>query len=81
MSRAYLVYKPVLKALCLGHQLLRAAISVARGGRVPNQIPVIHLKNDRLDQTCTAMHALLNICQTARPPLEGTALVTVPLML
>ena len=50
----YLVDQTVLKALGLGNKLLGAAVSVARGCGVADQIPVIHLKDDRLDQPCKA---------------------------
>ena len=50
---ACLIYKPVLEALGLGHQLLCAAVSVACWSGVPDEVPVIDLKDDSLNQACT----------------------------
>lgn len=54
----YLVDEPVLEALGLGHQFFCAAVPVAGWSGVPNQIPVIYLKDDRLDQPCTKCEML-----------------------
>ena len=54
MKRApCLVDEPVLEALGLGDQLLRAAVAIARGRGVADQVAVIYLKYDRLDEACT----------------------------
>ena len=58
LCRSYLVYESVLKALGLWHKLLGAAIPVAGRSGVPNQIPVIDLKDHRLDEACTASDCL-----------------------
>ena len=62
-GRAYLIYKPVLEALCLWHQLLCAAVPVARWSGVSNEVPVIDLKDDRLNKACTFDIAIF--CRTS----------------
>ena len=60
---AYLIYKPVLEALRLWHQLLCAAVPVARWSGVSNEVPVIDLKDDRLNKACT-INIAISCCRS-----------------
>ena len=61
---ADLVNKAVLEALGFWDEFLGAAVAVPRGCGVADEIPVIHLKDDRLDQSCAA--------QDSNPLLSAT---------
>lgn len=58
---AHLVDQAILEALGLGHELLGAAVAVARGGGVTDQVPIVHLKDHCLDQACSTPHTILQL--------------------
>ena len=72
---AYLVDKPILEALGLWHQLLGAAIPVAGWSGVPDQIPVIDLKDHRLNKACRTTQNILTVCQHPGRVSAGACMV------